>query len=321
MSTSHRNHRTARDDVTTSTASSRTSSPTRCRQGSTRTSSARSPAQKEEPEWLLEFRLKAYRAWQDDDGADLAQRALRPIDYQAISYLLGAEEEAVLNCSTRSIPNCGRRSTSSASRSTNRSCMSGVAVDAVFDSVSVATTFRSKLAELGHHLLLVQRGRARAPRAREEVPRLGRAVHRQLLRDAELGGLQRRQLRLHPEGRALPDGAEHLLPHQRGQHGPVRADADRRRRGRVRQLPRRLHGADARREPAARRGRRARRAGRRDDQVLDRPELVSRRRRRQGRHLQLRHQARRRASASTPRSPGRRSRPARRSRGSTRAAC
>ena len=62
--------------------------------------------------------------------------------------------------------------------------------------------------------------------------------------------------------------------------------------GRHGQLPRRLHGADARREPAARGGRRADRARRRDDQVLDGAELVSRRQGRQGRHLQLRDQAR-----------------------------
>ncbi len=43
--------------------------------------------------------------------------------------------------------------------------LAGVAVDAVFDSVSVATTFKDKLAEVGHHLLLVLRGGARAPRA------------------------------------------------------------------------------------------------------------------------------------------------------------
>ena len=76
------------------------------------------------------------------------------------------------------------------------------------------------------------------------------------------------------------------------QHRPVRAHADHRRRGRLRQLPRGLHGADARREPAARRGGRAGRAGQRADQVLDGPELVSGRREGQGRHLQLRDQAR-----------------------------
>ena len=117
-------------------------------------------------------------------------------------------------------------------------------------------------------------------------------VHRQLLRGAQLRGLQRRLVLLHPEGRALPDGAVDLLPHQRAGHGPVRAHADRRRRGRARQLPRGLHGADARREPAARRGGRAGRARRRHDQVLDRAELVPGRQGRQGRHLQLRHQAR-----------------------------
>ena len=64
--------------------------------------------------------------------------------------------------------------------------------------------------------------------------------------------------------------------------GPVRAHADRRRRGLLRQLPRRLHGADARREPAACGRRRAGRARRRADQVLDGAELVPGRRGGQG---------------------------------------
>ena len=120
------------------------------------------------------------------------------------------------------------------------------------------------------------------------------AVQRQLLRGPELGGLQRRLVLLHPQGRALPDGAVDLLPHQRRGDRPVRADADHRRGRRLRQLPGRLHRPDARREPAARRRGRAG-GGRREvaDQVLDRAELVSRRQGRQGRHLQLRHQARR----------------------------
>jgi Fe-S cluster assembly protein SufB len=75
--------------------------------------------------------------------------------------------------------------------------------------------------------------------------------------------------------------------------GPVRADADRRRRRQPRQLPRGLHRADARREPAARGGRRAGGARRRADQVLDGAELVPGRRERRRRHLQLRDQARR----------------------------
>ena len=77
---------------------------------------------------------------------------------------------------------------------------------------------------------------------------------------------------------------------------------------------------DARREPAARRRGRAGRARRRRDQIFDGAELVSGRRRGQGRHLQLRDQARRLPRATTPRSPGRRSRPARPSPGNTRPA-
>ena len=126
-----------------------------------------------------------------------------------------------------------------------------------------------------------------------QVPRLGGPLLRQLLRRAELGGLQRRLLLLRAQGRALPHGALHLLPHQRQGHRPVRAHPDRRRRRRLRQLPGGLHRPHARQQPAARRGGRAGGARQRPDQVLHRAELVSRRQGRQGRHLQLRHQARR----------------------------
>ena len=156
----------------------------------------------------------------------------------------------------------------------------------------------------GHHLQGASWPRwgsssARSPRRCGSIPSWCRKylgsvvpVHGQLLRHAQLGGVLGRLVRLHPQGRALPDGAVHLLPHQRQELGPVRAHADHRRRGGLRVLPRGLHGADARREPAPRRRGRAGRARQRDDQVLDRPELVPGRRERQGRHLQLRHQAR-----------------------------
>ena len=143
------------------------------------------------------------------------------------------------------------------------------------------------------HLLLLLRSRAGAPGTRPQVPRNRRPLPGQLLRGAELRGVHRRLLRLHPEGRPLPDGTVDVLPDQPGQDRPVRAHADHCRRGQPRQLPRGLHGPPARREPAARgRGRTGGPQGR-HHQVLDRAELVSRRRGRPGRHLQLRHQARR----------------------------
>ena len=125
-------------------------------------------------------------------------------------------------------------------------------------------------------LLLVLRGGAQPSRTRAQISRLGRAGDRQFLRDAEFGGVLRRLVRLRAAGRALPDGALDLFPHQREEHRPVRAHADHRRQGLLCQLSRRLHGAQARREPASRGGRRARRARRRRDQIFDRAELVSR---------------------------------------------
>ena len=122
-----------------------------------------------------------------------------------------------------------------------REKLAGVAVDAVFDSVSVATTFREKLAEVGVIFCSFSEAVQNHPDLVKQVPRLRRAVHRQLLRDAELRGLLRRLLRLRAEGRPLPDGALDVLPDQRGQDGTVRADADHRRRGQLRLLPRGLH--------------------------------------------------------------------------------
>ena len=141
------------------------------------------------------------------------------------------------------------------------------------------------------HLLLLLGGRSESPGPGQEVPRVRRPAHRQLFRGAELGRVLGRLLLLHPEGSPVPDGALDVLPDQLRQHGTVRADPHHRRGGLLRLLPRRVHRSDPRREPAARRRRRADRPRRRRDQVLDGPELVPGRQGRQGRHLQLRHQA------------------------------
>ena len=88
-----------------------------------------------------------------------------------------------------------------------------------------------------------------------------------------------------PPGRQGRDAAPGLLPHQRGEHGPVRAHADHRRRGRLRALRRGLHGADLLDRLAALGGRRDHRQAGRALPVHDDPELVEQR-------LQPRHQAR-----------------------------
>ena len=126
-----------------------------------------------------------------------------------------------------------------------RERLAGVAVDAVFDSVSVGTTFKKQLAEKGIIFCSFSEAVQEHPELVQQISRLGCASHGQFLRRAEFGRVHRRFVLLHPERRALPDGAFHLFPHQRRQVRPVRAHAHRRRRRRACQLPRRLHRADA----------------------------------------------------------------------------
>ena len=198
---------------------------------------------------MLEWRLKAYRHWLTMKQSRPGRTSIiRPIDYQAISLLLRAEEEGRWAEEPRRSRSqaAGDLREARASRCKERGRLAGVAVDAVFDSVSVATTFKKQAGREGHYLLLVHRGGAGSSGAGEEIswdrwcltrttssPRLTRRV----FTDGSFC--------LHPQRRALSDGAFHLLPHQRGEHRPVRAHADRGRRRRSRELPGRLHGADA----------------------------------------------------------------------------
>ncbi|MBR3626655.1 MAG: Fe-S cluster assembly protein SufB [Bacteroidaceae bacterium] len=104
-------------------------------------------ARKEEPAWLLELRLKAFRHWQTLEQPDWAHVNLPPIDYQAISYYAdptkkkeGKKEldpELVKTFDKLGIP------------LEERMALGGVAVDAVMDSVSVKTTFKETLQEKG----------------------------------------------------------------------------------------------------------------------------------------------------------------------------
>ncbi|NID16993.1 Fe-S cluster assembly protein SufB [Luteibacter yeojuensis] len=102
---------------------------------------------KGEPEWMTEWRLAAYRHWLTMPEPDWAKLDIAPIDYQAVSYY--------------SAPKAGPKSLDEVDPKLletyeklgvplhERARLAGVAVDAVFDSVSVGTTFRKELAEAG----------------------------------------------------------------------------------------------------------------------------------------------------------------------------
>jgi Fe-S cluster assembly protein SufB len=104
---------------------------------------------KGEPEWLLEFRLKAYRTWLAMREPAWHNLKIQPIDYQALSYYSAPKKKPVLASLDEVDPEVRRTFEKLGIPLEEQKLLSGVAVDAVFDSVSVATTFRAKLGELG----------------------------------------------------------------------------------------------------------------------------------------------------------------------------
>ncbi len=107
-------------------------------------------AKKGEPEWLLQWRLKAYKAWLKMHEPTWANVKFPPIDYQAIRYYSAPKKAGEGPKSLDDIdPELLKTYEKLGIPLKERELLAGVAVDAVFDSVSVGTTFKAKLAELG----------------------------------------------------------------------------------------------------------------------------------------------------------------------------
>src|ERR687897_327306 len=106
-------------------------------------------AKKGEPEWLLEWRLKASRLWLTMKEPTWQNVKFEPINYQDIVYYSAPKKKKKLNSLDELDPEVKATFDKLGIPLDEQKMLSGVAVDAVFDSVSVATTFRSKLAELG----------------------------------------------------------------------------------------------------------------------------------------------------------------------------
>jgi Fe-S cluster assembly protein SufB len=106
-------------------------------------------AKKEEPDWLLDWRLKAFRVWLKMSEPTWQNVKYDPIDYQAISYYAAPKEKKKLGSMDEVDPEIRATFDKLGIPLVEQQLLAGVAVDAVFDSVSVATTFREKLAKLG----------------------------------------------------------------------------------------------------------------------------------------------------------------------------
>jgi Fe-S cluster assembly protein SufB len=107
-------------------------------------------ARKEEPEFMLEWRLKAYRHWLEMREPDWAHVHYPPIDYQEISYFSAPKSDDERPKSLDEVdPKLLETYDKLGIPLHERARLAGVAVDAVFDSVSVATTFKDKLKAAG----------------------------------------------------------------------------------------------------------------------------------------------------------------------------
>ena len=106
-------------------------------------------AKKGEPEWLLEWRLAAFRAWREMTEPEWAKVEFPPIDYQSASYYSAPRQQAVPKSLDEVDPELLRTYEKLGIPLREREVLAGVAVDAVFDSVSVATTFKEQLGALG----------------------------------------------------------------------------------------------------------------------------------------------------------------------------
>ncbi|NNF97605.1 MAG: Fe-S cluster assembly protein SufB, partial [Halobacteria archaeon] len=107
-------------------------------------------AKKNEPEWMLERRLKAYQYWLTMEDPQWAHLHHPPIDYQAISYYSAPKQKGDGPQSLDEIdPQLLETYQKLGIPLEEQKALAGIAVDAVFDSVSVATTFKNELADVG----------------------------------------------------------------------------------------------------------------------------------------------------------------------------
>ena len=263
-------------------------------------------AKKNEPEWMLAWRLDAYRRWLTMREPKWAKVEYGPIDYQNIYYYSAPKKapqsldeidpEILRTYEKLGIPLREREALLGIQKADGEKTEDGaegeggngygrVAVDAVFDSVSVATTFKAELAKVGVLFMPISEAIHEHPELVKKYLGTVVPISDNFFATLNSAVFSDGSFVYVPPGVRCPMELSTYFRINETQYRPVRAHADHRRQGLLRQLSRGLHGAGARREPAARRGGRVDRARRRRDQIFDHPELVSGRRQRPRRRL------------------------------------
>ena len=229
---------------------------------------------KTEPQWMRDFRLKSLDHFLARPMPTWGSPMLAEVDFDDIHYFVRASERS--ERSWDDVPEDVKKTFDRLGiPEAERKFLAGVG--AQYESESVYHQVNEQLEKQGVavHGHGHRAARARGPRAR--VHRHAHPAQRQQARRAQQRGVVGRLVRLRPAGRARRDAAAGLLPHQHGEHGPVRAHDHHRRRGLLRALRRGLHRADLQLGLAALRGGRAVRQARRADPLHDGAELVQQR--------------------------------------------
>ena len=104
---------------------------------------------KDEPKWMLDWRLEAFKKWKSMEKPNWAKVSFPDIDFQDIYYYAAPKVKKKLNSLDEVDPELLKTYEKLGIPLNEQKMLAGVAVDAVFDSVSVATTFREKLSEVG----------------------------------------------------------------------------------------------------------------------------------------------------------------------------
>ena len=155
-------------------------------------------AKKGEPKFLLDFRLKAYKKWLEMKEPHWANVTYTPIDYQNISYYTVPKNKAKLNSLEEVDPAILATFERLGIPLDEQKRLSNVAVDMVFDSVSIGTTFKKKLDEAGVVLMLHFRSDAHARRNHRKILRHRRSYRRQFLCRVEFRSILRWILCIYP---------------------------------------------------------------------------------------------------------------------------
>ena len=106
-------------------------------------------AKKNEPEWMLDWRLRAFRHWQKLKEPKWPNVDYPPVDFQDIYYYAAPKKKPELKSMDEVDPELRKTFDKLGISLDEQKMLAGVAVDAVFDSVSVVTTFKEKLKEAG----------------------------------------------------------------------------------------------------------------------------------------------------------------------------